>query len=370
MSEENTTNQETYGQGAAEEQAGGREESGAPEPAPRENPPEGTTGAEDLFDLMGDAGKAFKKPAAASASGQKKAGEQAGAKPVKYRAGIEIHHAGHKLSLPKEMTEQEIYEFLADDFPEVTADRAEIRHDRQKDRLVIAFKSFKKGSSRKAPRTLEVLADPPALEPGESYPPVFRLLGEDGVYEVRKSGAGTFIAKVPSDRKVLEGFYPAVPKAPASLLSKAVRIFKERPDREAVVNVVYDRREGKHHLVWNEQRGASAGSVTYDPLPETDGLVPYVEIHSHNAMPAFFSETDDFSEVRTGLYGVIGRVDKKRPEAAFRLSCGGIFVPLWAGKVFHNPSGVNVVGAIVRDLFVEGPYRRGAARSEAAGSGR
>ncbi len=367
MNEENATNQETTGQDAT----GEREASGVPESESREHPPEGMTGAEDLFDLMGDAGKAFKKkPAAASKPGQNKPGEHAKAKAVKYRGGIEIHHAGHKLSLPKEMTEEEIFAFLADDFPEVSADRAEIRHDKQKDRLVIAFKSFKKGSGLKTPRILEVLEDPPALGPGESYPPVFRLLGDAGVYEVRKSGVGTVVAKVPSDRKVLEGFYPAVPKAPASLLSKVVRVFKERPDREAVVNVVYDRHEGKHHLVWNEQRGASAGSVTYDPLPETDRLVPYVEIHSHNTMPAFFSETDDYSEVRTGLYGVIGRVDRERPEAVFRFSCGGIFEPLWAGKIFHDPSGANVVGAIVRDLCVEGPYRDEAARGTAAGSER
>jgi hypothetical protein len=306
--------------------------------------PEGAKSSEDFFDLLGEEGQKFKKKPEPKKPAQKGPASGTAAKkpePKKYPAGMEIHHAGHKLALPKEMTEEEIYAFLSDDFPEVTQDRAEIRHDKQKNRLVIAFKSFKKGAD-----TITVLTKPPSPE-GGSRPPVFRLLGEGGVYEVRRTGLGTFIARVPCERKVREGFYPAVPKPPASLLAKTVRIFREMPDREAVVNVVFDRQEGEFHLIWNEQSGATAGGVTYEPLPETERLLPYVEIHSHNKMPAFFSATDDSYEVRSGLYGVIGRVHLPRPQAVFRYSCGGIFRPLRVEQIFHNPSGVNVLDAIV-----------------------
>lgn len=107
----------------------------------RNETPHGATPAGDLFDLMGDEGRQFKKPEPR----KKAAGQTTGADEKKYPAGMEIHHAGHKVALGKEMTEAEVFGFLSDDFPEVTADRAEIREDKQKNRLVVAFKSFKKG---------------------------------------------------------------------------------------------------------------------------------------------------------------------------------------------------------------------------------
>lgn len=210
----------------------------------------------------------------------------------------------------------------------------------------------------KKPRTLEVTVEPPdGVARGCSPPPLARVLGDDGVYEARTNGAGTFVAKMEPRGEIREGFYPAVPKAPASMLARIIRIFKGMPDREAILSVVYDRREKRHHLIYNDQRYQTSGSVTYDPIPETERIVPYAEIHSHNRTGAFFSRTDDEFEVRTGIYGVVGRVDEERPEALFRYSCGGVFRPFLSGEVFHNPSGVPVLGAIIRDLYVEEPRR-------------
>ncbi len=206
------------------------------------------------------------------------------------------------------------------------------------------------------PRTLEVMTEPPDPQDG-SLPPLVRILGDGGVYEARTTGAGTFVARMEPRREVREGFYPSAPKAPASLLSRIVRIFKGMPDREAVASVVYDRREERYHLIWNDQRDQTSGSVTYDPIPETERIVPYAEIHSHNQTGAFFSRTDDEFEIRTGIYGVVGRVEEDRPEALFRYSCGGVFRPLSSGEVFHNPSGASVLAAIIRDLYFEEPYR-------------
>lgn len=118
-------------------------------PAPEGATPEGATPASDLFDLMGASGEQFKKPERKTEpkekSRKKEAGQAKDTAQKKYPAGMEIHHAGHKLALPKEMTGAEVFTFLSDDFPEVTADRAEIHEDKQKGRLVVAFKSFKKG---------------------------------------------------------------------------------------------------------------------------------------------------------------------------------------------------------------------------------
>lgn len=147
MTEEHTEQQTQH-----EEQATGPDAdtadatSGQIEEKPGEaRAPEGATPASDLFDLMGDEGKQFKKPEPKPSAQKKDAKNTPTSATKKFPVGMEIHHAGQKLALPKEMTEAEVFTFLADDFPEVTADRAEIREDKHKGRLVVAFKSFKKG---------------------------------------------------------------------------------------------------------------------------------------------------------------------------------------------------------------------------------
>jgi PRTRC genetic system protein A len=108
------------------------------------------------------------------------------------------------------------------------------------------------------------------------------------------------------------------------------------------VNVIYDRRDASFHLVWPEH-AASRGSVEYDPLPETDDLILFAEIHSHHGMPAFFSRDDGESEKRSGLYGVVGRINRPRPEARFRYSCGGELRPIRAARIFDDAEVVNAL---------------------------
>ena len=186
-------------------------------------------------------------------------------------------------------------------------------------------------------KSLQVLTAPPGVpeqDTSTSYPPVFRLLANDGVYEVRTSRLGSFVARVETDTQISEGFYPTVPRCPTSLLSDTVRLFKERPNTEAMVSVVLDTRENEFHLLWQGEV-ADAGSVEYEPIPEDERYLLYAEIHSHHKMPAFFSAQDDRVERKLGLYGVIGRVDLDRPEALFRYACGGLFRPVRAEELFE-----------------------------------
>lgn len=299
-----------------------------------EGKPEDAESAEDLFDLLGGEGEQFKKKKEEK-NKQPETKKQAvpkKAEPKTYAEGTELKYSGHTRELPREMSEKEILEWLSeDDFPELSPERAEIRHDKDKDRLVPVLKAHKKGA-KSSGKKLEVLMEPPGRG---SFPPVFRLLGTDGVYEVRKTPLGSFIARIGPGVEVREGFYPTLPKAPAPLLAKTVRIFKERSRQEAVVNIVYDRREASFHLVWVEQSG-SAASVTYQPLHEHEDLIVYAEIHSHGRMGAFFSATDDAHELRSGIYGVVGRVEESRPEALFRYSCGGVFKEIAPPKALRS----------------------------------
>src|SRR6266567_2265885 len=67
---------------------------------------------------------------------------------------------------------------------------------------------------------------------------------------------------------------------------------------------------------WRAQQ-ASGCAVRATPIPDA-----VVEVHSHHAMRAYFSATDDRDETARRVYGVIGRLDGERPEIALRVATG------------------------------------------------
>ncbi|PLS84467.1 MAG: hypothetical protein CYG60_17830 [Actinobacteria bacterium] len=272
------------------------------------------------------------------ATAGKNASQAAKATPTKYPEGTEVRYQRHTLTLPKEMTAKEVLDWMSeDDFPELAFEETELRYDKEKNRLVPVRKAQKKGAS--GPRSaLSVLTGVQDEEAGP-YPPVFRILGLDGVYEVRSSPLGSFVARVEGGVNLAEGFFPTVPPCPAGLLKRIVEIFKERPDTEALVTVAYDSEEGEYRLVWQGDV-ADRGSVEYTPLPDDERYLVYAEIHSHHSMRPFFSDDDDASEKKLGVYGVIGCVDRERPVGVFRYPCGRMasgetrFLPLRAEEIF------------------------------------
>lgn len=312
-----------------------------------QNPPAGTTSPSTLFgsdEMEGMKSEEQKKKDAEEAEKKKRqeTAKQTGSQKT-YPAGTEFRYSGHSKVLEEEMSEAKIFEWVADDFPEIEKGRFTLRYDANKGRLVPIPEAQKKGSGIS---TLQVNTLPPGSDQSEDrpHPPVYRLLCADGVYEVRSKLSGTYVVRLESGITLAEGYYPSVPKAPAKLLAEVVRIFAERPDTEALIDIVYDRRNGTFCLVWNQKR-AGAGEVEYQPLPDDDNFVLYAEIHSHHKMHSFFSATDDKSEKPTGVYGVVGRITDEVPEARFRYSCGGHFRELFAEDLFDDPS---VVAATVR----------------------
>lgn len=340
-------------------------EASSTEEKPAEQKPEEAEDPEDLFDLLGEEGKKHKKKKPEPQQGAKQ-GQSAGQQKKeekKFPAQAEIVYAGHRITVPREMSGSEIIdELLADDFPELTKDSTEFTHDEARNRIVPTRKALKKGAhglrrerggSRRLSAATGVDDEPPSLTVhthphNRPLPPVHRVLAHDGVYEVRDTSLGTFTARIPGEVSVTEGFSLKIPKAPVELLEATVRIFKERPDREVLLTIMYDRRDARHHLAWPEQ-SATATSIDYDSITEDEDLIVYAEIHSHNSMDPFFSATDDTSEARsTGLYGVIGRIDLDRPHAAFRYSCGHHFRRISGSSLFDDP-------ARVRKLLAEVP---------------
>ena len=307
---------------------------------------QGIGGAGDLFDAMGAEGEQFKpkkeekqqaqKPATGGTGGAGKTATKT--KPKSYPEGTLVVHQGDHKTLDKALTEKEVYDLFNDDHPDVSMDRYELLEDKEKKRYWFKAKGFKKGGRpEKDGRPLTVLTAGTVL-PGENAPSVCRVLGGDTVYEWRRTPLGSFIAPIESAVEVHPGFYSnRVPKAPVRLLASVIEAFRDRTKHETVVEIFYNRHDGSFKPYWPPQRNATAGSVEYDPLPETEDVFRYMNIHSHNTMHAFFSRTDDEYETATGIYGVIGRVEDDRPEALFRFSCGGLFGQLGVEDLFDDP---------------------------------
>jgi PRTRC genetic system protein A len=96
--------------------------------------------------------------------------------------------------------------------------------------------------------------------------------------------------------------------------------------------------------VWQDARGQMAREVMYQFVHEADsdwrcvkpeqvgtlttlgfadGGQAVIDLHSHNTMRAFFSNTDDADESGLRFYAVIGRLDTECPELAARVGVYG-----------------------------------------------
>jgi hypothetical protein len=64
-----------------------------------------------------------------------------------------------------------------------------------------------------------------------------------------------------------------------------------------------------------------------------------LELHSHHALPAYFSRVDDADEQGLRLYGVVGRLDRTRPEVALRVGAYGHRLPVSWDAVFAGDRG-------------------------------
>lgn len=103
--------------------------------------PAGTTTPGALFDM------APKKPEPAAAPKP-----NAGAKstprpePKKYAAGTEVRYGRERVSLPREMSAKEVLDWMSeDDYPELRYEESDLRHDKDKNRLVVVRRAQKKG---------------------------------------------------------------------------------------------------------------------------------------------------------------------------------------------------------------------------------
>lgn len=127
-------------------------------------PPAGTKSPGALFDLDP---KEEKKPAPPAKTPAKTSANASAAKkvePKKYDAGTEVRYQGHTLTLEKEMTAKEVLDWISeDDFPELAYEQVELRHDKEKNRLIPVRQAQKKGAAA-------MILQPGISRPGISQP--------------------------------------------------------------------------------------------------------------------------------------------------------------------------------------------------------
>ena len=103
--------------------------------------------------------------------------------------------------------------------------------------------------------------------------------------------------------------------------------------------VVWDKIRKEYALYEPDVISFSAGHISYrNVLPDKYELV--MDLHSHGNMPAFFSKTDDKSDVG-GFYiaGVIGNCDTGDPTFATRIVVNGHFFECWDFRKFFSSDG-------------------------------
>jgi len=171
------------------------------------------------------------------------------------------------------------------------------------------------------------------LFPSTSGVPMERRVTEAGEFITPKAEIGSF-----DGLKI--GFTPALPRIPNQLLHSIMAFFlavmERHPEQpEALANIYWDRHD-RHFVVHVPQQIVSHNSVEAI-LPDCDEkrFLHYMDIHSHNTMPAFFSKQDNRDERATRLYAVVGRLDRVVPELKVRICNGGTFWEISPKLVFE-----------------------------------
>lgn len=115
-------------------------------------------------------------------------------------------------------------------------------------------------------------------------------------------------------------------RVPRALYDLAMSILWADPCRERYLAVAW---EGEYRLRMPAQEGGPGG-VSYERLRST-----VLDIHSHGAMGAFFSGTDDRDEQGLCLSMVVGKLDSLLPEVKLRVGVYGYFAPIRLEEVLQ-----------------------------------
>lgn len=129
-------------------------------------------------------------------------------------------------------------------------------------------------------------------------------------------------------------FESRVPKISKSVFSNVISLLKADMPHESIVQIWYNPRN-KCFNVTSLRRSMKAVTSLYYEMPVLHGSILVITIHSHNTMPAYFSDTDNLDENYTGLFGVVGNLDKRNISMAFRCGMEGTYDHLQYADLFE-----------------------------------
>jgi len=246
--------------------------------------------------------------------------------PDEYEIDRVVYYAGHHHEVPsRTMKLEEVRAWLEETYPELTKDRTELVYDKTNGHIIPVLKGHKKGA-----RPLTVYTEHP-----ENPMPVYHFLDFDGlVWQIRRTQTGLFKTPVYGNETAGVRLELFVPKIPLSVLEEIVNVFKAHPDTEHLAYVVWDSYSG-YSVHWPAQ-SVTAVSVEGAGFMETETQFVVAHIHSHGRLNAFWSSQDNADEIRTGIYGVVGKCDFGLPLALLRYSCAGEYSSVLAEQIFSG----------------------------------
>ncbi len=178
------------------------------------------------------------------------------------------------------------------------------------------------------------------LATGDELPPI-RALG----YEYGVGANGLFIraedsrmrvclpvalvlASLPGLADVATEITLKTPRIPASFLYSVLASARRHLPNERAFQFVWD--AGAWRCLVPEQ-SATPVSVDFE-----DAAGAAVDLHSHGALAAFFSGTDNRDEQGLRFYIVIGKVDTDTPEITARVGAYGVTMPVEVTEIFDG----------------------------------
>ena len=121
-------------------------------------------------------------------------------------------------------------------------------------------------------------------------------------------------------------------RVPVHLLRRMLTESRRAMPNEALFWLTYSYFQRWAMIIPEQQ----AGRVTVKAVQDYAPIDILMEVHSHNSMRAFFSETDNREETGFRIYAVIGKVEQEQPEISVRVGVYGHFLPVKMEWIFGN----------------------------------
>jgi len=153
------------------------------------------------------------------------------------------------------------------------------------------------------------------------------------LFRIEQMPYGQFACNTQKDRDEAE-FHLSVSKIPKHILEEIIRTFRETPELEAAMQLFFRPEAGTYHLHFPKQTVTPSSVLFARNHGMESEMVLMMDIHSHAGSPAFFSAIDNADEKWTGLYLVIGNLDKEHMSYCFRAGIAGRYAALDICDVF------------------------------------